>query len=61
MKVAIGETIAMLYTDNKNAINEASEIVKESYKFCGYPPEIKPLILAYVDSKHVYKYGGKNN
>lgn len=56
MKVLKGELIARLYTNNRDRIYEAKEVLLGSLAIDPVPPANSPLILAYVDASHVEKY-----
>lgn len=56
MEVRKGDVIAKLYTNRKEKVNEAMEVMKEAFRYSDTVVESKPLILAYVDSKGVVKY-----
>jgi len=51
-----GDVLAVLYTNNAEVISDATELLLSSYSFQSEPLQIKPLILAFVDSKGVEKY-----
>ncbi|MCX7843198.1 MAG: pyrimidine-nucleoside phosphorylase [Clostridia bacterium] len=50
MRVTRGDTIATLYTNNKEKIKESISILKSAINISQASPAQKPLILAYVDS-----------
>lgn len=55
-EVKSGDTIAILYTNNKSSIKDSEELVLEAYTLSDKQPEEKPLILARVDKDSVKKY-----
>lgn len=59
MEVKKGDVLAAIYTDRENTINEALELLTESFSYSRTMPQTRPLILAYVDSEHTFKYVDK--
>lgn len=59
MEVKKGDLLATLYSNRDEKIKEALDILKISFKFSKQAPPVKPLILAYVDSRRVHKYADK--
>jgi Thymidine phosphorylase len=51
--VNTGDIIGVLYTDNSSVIPEAEKLFLSSFTIQKEPVDIKPLILAFVDSKGV--------
>jgi pyrimidine-nucleoside phosphorylase len=56
MEVKKGDLLATLYSKREEKVKEALDILKISFRFSKQAPPVKPLILAYVDSKRVHKY-----
>lgn len=54
--VTEGETLAILYTNKEESINEAGKLMSESYDIEDTKIELKPLILARVSRDGVEKY-----
>ena len=48
-KVEKGEVIAVLYTNKKDKLGQACKLLDSAICFCEVKPEVKPLILAYID------------
>ncbi|PYG87595.1 pyrimidine-nucleoside phosphorylase [Ruminiclostridium sufflavum DSM 19573] len=46
-----GDIIASLYTNKQEKISPACALLDKAIHFCESKPEIKPLILAYIDNK----------
>ncbi|NSW92911.1 MAG: pyrimidine-nucleoside phosphorylase [Firmicutes bacterium] len=59
MEVKKGDILAVLYTNKENSIEEAVAMLKKSFSYCRCMPQTRPLILAYIDSEHIYKYVDK--
>lgn len=55
-KVIEGDTIAILYTNNRDSIDEAEKLVLEAYTLSNSKVEKNPLILARVDKNSVNIY-----
>lgn len=55
-KVEDGDTIAILYTNKDEAIEEAETLVLEAYTLSETKPDLQPLVLARVDKDEVTKY-----
>jgi len=53
MSIEKDEIIARLYTNNKNKIIEALEVLETAFKYSKEVPLIKPLFLAYIDSNGI--------
>lgn len=56
MKVSKGEIIARLYTNRKERLQEAYDLLLDSISFGAASPAKRPLILAYIDSSDVKVY-----
>lgn len=56
MEVKKGDVIARLYTNKKDKLEEAAQMLKGAYHYSSAPVESKPLILAMVDSEGVTRY-----
>ncbi|HOJ12318.1 MAG TPA: thymidine phosphorylase [Clostridiales bacterium] len=56
MEVKKGEIIATLYTDKSEIADEAVSLLKGAFNYSRNTPQLRPLILAYVDSKHTFRY-----
>ena len=54
-KVEKGEVIATLYTNKEDKIKTACLLLDKAIHFCQEKPEVKPLVLAYIDVKGVTK------
>jgi len=50
-KVLVGEVIATLYTNKEDKLKPACLLLDNAISFCEEKPEVKPLILAYIDLK----------
>lgn len=55
-EVKKGDTLAILYTNDKVSIKDAEALIHESYKISKYKPKLNPLILARVGKNGVEKY-----
>ncbi|MDP4110308.1 MAG: thymidine phosphorylase, partial [Bacillota bacterium] len=49
-----GETIAWLHTNNADAVDESAKRYLAALSFSAEPPELKPLIYAYVNQGGVH-------
>lgn len=55
-EVKEGETIAILYTNDEKAIEEAEKLLLDAYDISEEKPKMNPLILAKVTKDEVIKY-----
>lgn len=55
-KVKVGDTIAILYTNNENSLDEAYDMLLESYTINDEKIELKPLVLARVTEDNVERF-----
>ncbi|HEY9062442.1 MAG TPA: pyrimidine-nucleoside phosphorylase [Pseudobacteroides sp.] len=55
-KVNKGDLVTKLYTNNKDSISKAVEILESSINFSNDKPIARPLILAYMDSLGVKRF-----
>jgi len=53
MRIRKGDVIATLYTNDKERIAEAQNILKNSIRYSDREPPVRPLILAYVTPQEV--------
>ncbi len=59
MEVKEGDVLAEIYTDKEDVINEALELLARSFRYSRTMPQARPLILAYADSEHTFRYVDK--
>ncbi len=55
-KVFKGDVVAHLYTNNKESIDKAAHILDRSITISNDKPQMRPLILAFIDSSGISKY-----
>lgn len=55
-EVKDGDTIAILYTNDKESISDAERLVLEAYTISNEKPELEPLILAKVEKDGATRY-----
>ncbi|KNY25042.1 pyrimidine-nucleoside phosphorylase [Pseudobacteroides cellulosolvens] len=55
-KVSKGDVVARFYTNNKKSIDNAAQILDSSITISNDNLQMRPLILAYIDSSGVNKY-----
>lgn len=55
-KIKVGDTIAILYTNNENSLDEAYDMLLESYTINDEKIELKPLVLARVTEDNVERF-----
>ena len=52
-KVGKGEVLATLYTDKEEELEQAKKVLEEAYEYTDEKPELKKIILAYVDKNNL--------
>lgn len=56
MKVHKGDLLASIYSNRSKGLSDAAELVKASYVFSTGEPDLRPVILAYIDSQNIRRY-----